>query len=77
MALLTVLRQLHHVVENRAVSIKGTHPGKHHAAAVRGIQRGHKVLRRMRELAEKKKREKEKPHKKLIYSLPSQKLTGG
>lgn len=60
MTLLTVLRDLDHVVENRAVSIKRTHPGKHHSAAVRGIQDGQKILRGMRQLAVKEKRKEDK-----------------
>lgn len=42
--LLTVFRQLHNVVENRAVSIKGSDPGEHHGMAVGRIQAGQEVL---------------------------------
>lgn len=69
MTLLTVLRELDHVVENRAVSIKRTHPGKHHAAAVRGIQGGQKVLRGMRQLAVKEKRKEDKKNAQQNQSI--------
>lgn len=66
MTLLTVLRELNHVVENGAVSIKGTHPGERHAAAVGGIESGHKILRGMRQLAVRGKQTRETKQHRII-----------
>lgn len=48
--LLTVLRQLHRVAQDRAVPVEGAHPGQQHGVAVRGVQAGQQVLRRVRQL---------------------------
>lgn len=61
---LTVLRELHHVVEHGAVAIEGAHPGEHHAAAVGGIQGGHEVLRGVRQLTVEGKGEKKEAAQK-------------
>lgn len=47
--LLTVFGQLHNVIKNWAVSIKGSNPREHHGVAVGRIQAGQEVLRRMRQ----------------------------
>ena len=43
-ALLTVLGQLHDVVEDRAVPVEGSDPGELHGVAVGRAQAGHEVL---------------------------------
>lgn len=77
---LTVLRQLHHVVEHGAVAVEGAHPGEHHAAAVGGVQRGHQVLRGVRQLSaeEKGKRGEKKinQHRKINLYFIHSSLTG-
>ena len=42
---LTVFRQLHDVVEDWAVSVKGSNPRERHGVAVGRVQAGQEVLR--------------------------------
>lgn len=53
----TVLRELHDVVQERAVAIEGPHPGQVYAAAVCGVQAGLEVPWRVRQLSVKREKQ--------------------